>query len=65
MHPTWHLWDYAREFVLADHFFHAAFGGSLLNHFWLVCAQTPAFPTAPASMRAKLDQRGGLSETAL
>ncbi len=45
------LWQYAREYVLADHFFHAAFGGSLLNHIWLVAAQTPMFPNAPESMR--------------
>ena len=25
----------AGEFTLADNFFHAAFGGSFLNHFWL------------------------------
>jgi acid phosphatase len=32
------LWAYAKQYVLADHFHHAAFGGSFLNHFWLVCA---------------------------
>lgn len=41
------LWDYAKRYTLADHFFHAAFGGSMLNHFWLVCACTPTFPDAP------------------
>src|SRR5207248_2937269 len=40
----------AREFVLADNFFHAAFGGSLLNHMWLVCACTPRWPEAPADL---------------
>src|SRR5207248_4162151 len=30
----------AQEYVLADNFFHAAFGGSFLNHAWLVCACT-------------------------
>ncbi|HLH22153.1 MAG TPA: acid phosphatase [Chloroflexota bacterium] len=39
---------WAREYTLADHFFHAAFGGSFLNHFWLVCACTPLWPNAPA-----------------
>src|SRR6266542_4321880 len=29
--------------VVADHFFHAAFGGSFLNHMWLVAPQTPVF----------------------
>jgi acid phosphatase len=32
---------YARQYVLADRFFHAAFGDSWLNHFWLLCACTP------------------------
>jgi acid phosphatase len=27
------IWNLAQEFTLADHFFHAAFGGSFLNHF--------------------------------
>lgn len=36
----------AKEFTLADHFHHAAFGGSFINHFWLVCACTPRFEEA-------------------
>ena len=35
------LWQWAREYTLADHFFQAAFGGSYLNHQWLICACTP------------------------
>ena len=31
----------AREFTLADNFFQGAFGGSFLNHQWLICACTP------------------------
>ena len=38
------LWQYAKEFTLADNLFHAAFGGSFLNHFWTICACTPVFP---------------------
>ena len=34
------LWQWAREFTLADNFFQAAFGGSYLNHQWLICAWT-------------------------
>jgi phospholipase C len=40
----------ARDYTLADHFFHAAFGGSFLNHFWLICACTPTFPNAPEAI---------------
>jgi acid phosphatase len=45
------LWNYAKEFTLADNFFQAAFGGSFLNHQWLICACTPVFPGAPAELR--------------
>jgi len=48
----------AREFVLADNFFQAAFGGSFLNHMWLICACTPHWPQAPDDLRATLDARG-------
>src|SRR5439155_21173638 len=54
------LWDYARRYTLADNFFHAAFGGSFLNHFWLVCACTPVYPNAPEKIVAKLDGPGKL-----
>ncbi|MDP2904114.1 MAG: alkaline phosphatase family protein, partial [Methylovulum sp.] len=35
------LWQWAKDYVLADNFFMAAFGGSYLNHQWLICACTP------------------------
>ena len=37
--------------TVLDHFFHGAFGGSFLNHIWLISAQTPIFPNAPAGIR--------------
>ncbi|MGA8033880.1 MAG: acid phosphatase, partial [Casimicrobiaceae bacterium] len=49
-----------REYTLADDFFMGAFGGSYLNHMWLVCACTPVDPDAPPSMRAQLDEHGRL-----
>lgn len=54
------LWSVAREYTLADHFFQGAFGGSFLNHFWLVCACTPKYDNAPADLKAQLDDQGGL-----
>ena len=54
------MWKLAREFVLADNFFQAAFGGSFLNHQWLICACTPHDPHAPASLRTQLDEGGRL-----
>ena len=35
--------------TLCDHFFHAAFGGSFLNHFWLIAAQGPTYPNYPTN----------------
>jgi len=34
------------HYVIADNFFQAAFGGSFLNHQWLVAAATPTWPGA-------------------
>ncbi len=47
------LFPYARDYAFADNFFTAAFGGSWLNHMWLVCACTPPWPNAPAEYVAK------------
>ena len=54
------MWQWAREYTLADHFFMGAFGDSFLNHFWLICACTPVDRDAPAARRAQLDERGWL-----
>lgn len=48
----------AQQYVMADNFFHSAFGGSFLNHFWLACACAPTFLNAPSSMVAQLDASG-------
>jgi acid phosphatase len=55
------LWQWAKDYVLADNFFMGAFGGSFLNHFWLVCACTPEDRDAPAARRVQLDERGWLA----
>ncbi len=38
----------APHYAIADRFFQAAFGGSFLNHQWLVAAATPTWPGAVA-----------------
>lgn len=48
----------ARNYTLADHFFHGAFGGSYFNHMYLVSATAPLFTNAPAAMRATVDSGG-------
>ncbi|WP_439851866.1 acid phosphatase [Pseudomonas syringae] len=44
------LWDVAREFVLCDNFFQGAFGGSFLNHQYLISATAPIYPDAADSV---------------
>ena len=44
------LWDVAREFVLCDNFFQGAFGGSFLNHQYLISATAPVYPDAATSV---------------
>jgi len=55
------LWALAKQYTLADKFFMGAYGGSFLNHFWLICACTPAYPDAPASLVSVLDATGKLA----
>jgi phospholipase C len=38
------LWSWAKRYVLADNFYQAAFGGSFLNHQYLVCSCAPVYP---------------------
>jgi phospholipase C len=59
---TMPLGELAREGTLCDRFFHSAFGGSWLNHIWLIAAQMPRWPNAPPSMVAKLDAAGVMVE---
>jgi acid phosphatase len=56
------VWQWAKQFTLADNFFMGAFGGSYLNHQWLICACTPLFPNAPPEMHARLDANGRLEK---
>jgi acid phosphatase len=44
------LYKIAQQYTLADNFFMSAFGGSFLNHQWLVCACTPIYPNADTSV---------------
>lgn len=59
------LWRYAKNYVLADNFFHAVYGGSFINHFWMICACTPKFPNAPKSIQAVVDDNGTLVQDGL
>jgi phospholipase C len=39
----------APHYAIEDRFFHAVFGGSFLNHQWLIAARTPVWPNADNS----------------
>lgn len=54
LHPLWLL---ARRFTLADNFFQAAFGGSYLNHKFLICSCADTFTPAQQT-RAKVNGTG-------
>ena len=54
------MWKWAQEYTLADNFFMGAFGGSYLNHQWLICACTPQDANAPRDLRAQVDDKGWL-----
>ena len=54
------VWQWAKRYTLADNYFMGAFGGSFLNHQWLICACTPVWKDAPASVRAQVDEHGHL-----
>ena len=51
----------AQQYTLCDNFFHAAFGGSFLNHQFLIAAAAPVYPNAPANLQATLDSTGQLA----
>jgi acid phosphatase len=52
------MWQWAKDYVLADNFYMGAFGGSFLNHQWLVCACTPYLANALQDQKIALDSRG-------
>jgi acid phosphatase len=46
------------HFGILDNFFQAAFGGSFLNHQWLIAARTPDWPGILATQHSLLDANG-------
>jgi acid phosphatase len=46
------------RYVIADRFFQSAFGGSFLNHQYLIAARAPEDPNPPAQFRSLLDPAG-------
>jgi acid phosphatase len=62
------LWRLAQEYTLCDNFFMGAFGGSFLNHQYLVAAQPPFYPKAdqsPARFGIAVTESGAATDTRL
>jgi phospholipase C len=56
------LWKLAREYALADNAFHSAFGGSFLNHQYLICSCTYRWADAPAEVAEKLKAKRTMTD---
>lgn len=52
------LWQYAKDYTLADNFFMGTFGGSFMNHIYLACACIARFPNAPSTKIAVVNHDG-------
>ena len=52
------LLSIVQQYTLCDNFYHSAFGGSFLNHQWLIAAASPTFLNAPTSIVATVDANG-------
>jgi len=46
------MWAIAKQYALADNLYMGAFGGSFLNHQYLICACAPQYPAADKSVAA-------------
>jgi len=64
------VWKWAQRYTLADRFFMGAFGGSFLNHQWLICTCAPEQRDAPVHRRLvdskrSVGQPGGIFRVGL
>ena len=61
------LWRIARDYTLCDNFFMGAFGGSCINHQYLIAARPPYYPNADQTPAKALiaDVDGGPTGTRL
>jgi acid phosphatase len=46
------------HYAIADDFFQSAFGGSFLNHQWLIAAASPTYSGASATLHSIIDSNG-------
>lgn len=53
------MYPVVQQYTLCDNFFHSAFGGSFLNHIYMIAAAPPTFQGAPSGLVAKGIQSNG------
>jgi phospholipase C len=46
------------HYAISDNFFQSAFGGSFLNHQWLIAAASPTYPGAASTLHSIVDASG-------
>ena len=54
------FYPFARDYTLCDNFFQSVYGGSYINHIFMISAAIPRWPNAPKSMVAKIGPNGEL-----
>jgi len=54
-----YLGELAMNYTLFDNWFHGAFGGSFLNHYYLISASIPVFPNPPMDIVNEINQTTG------
>jgi len=58
------LWQYAQKYTLADNYFTGVWGGSFVNHLFMICACVPRYEHAADALKAELDANGKLIKDA-
>lgn len=56
------LYSFAKKYTLCDNFFQSVFGGSYLNHVYLISAAIPVWHNAPESVQVHLNEDGTIKK---
>ncbi|GAB3028347.1 acid phosphatase [Niabella terrae] len=56
------LYTFAKKYTLCDQFFQSVYGGSYLNHIYMISAAIPVWPDAPKKLIARLDANGKMKK---
>ncbi len=60
------MYPIVQQYTLCDNLFHSAFGGSFLNHIYMIACNAPTFPNSPAGITAKgINADGSITDGAV